>query len=196
MAKVELKEGINSYVTIEDADSYIESHFLDNSPEYKAWFSTELTEENKMRLLISSTTSIDNLFKFRGKKLNDAQILQFPRVFAISPFPASFPLLFISQYYDNGLIKGINTDDTSNGLNSAKEATIVNAVAGLIINPNLKVETNKRILSGITSKREGNVSASFDTNDQHSRYFMQGIYNIEAIRSIFKSWLADSVTSL
>lgn len=193
---VELKEGINSYVTLEEADNYIESHFLDNSPEYKAWFSNDFTEENKKRSLISSTSSIDNLFKFRGRKLSDAQILQFPRIFTISPFPATFPLLFISQTYDNTLIKGVNTSDTSNGLKSAKEATIVNAVAGLVINPNLKQETNKRVLSGITSKREGNVSASFDTSDIHTMYLMQGIYNIEAIRSIFKSWLADSIASL
>lgn len=191
-----LKEGINSYVTLEEADTYIESHYLDTSPEFTAWFSNGLTDENKERLLISSTSSIDNLFKFRGRKLNDAQSLQFPRIFTISPFPSIFPLLFVSQTHDNTLIKGSPSSETSNGLKSAKEATIVNAVSGLILNPKLKQETNKRVLSGITSKREGNVSASFDTSDVHTSYLMQGIYNIESIRSIFKSWLADSIVSL
>ena len=195
MATVELKLNINSYVTVEEADDYINTHYSDESPEYEKWFNSGLSDENKKRALINSTSSIDNLLRFKGAKLNNAQSLQFPRRFNISTFPIIYPLLYVSQQYDNTLVSGVSPDG-SNGLNQAKEATIVNAIAGIIINPKLISEVNKRVLSGITSKSEGSVSASFDTSDEHTRYLQQGIYNIEKIRSIFKSWLSGSMVSL
>lgn len=192
---IDLKVGINSYVSLEEANTYIQEHYPDFSPEYTSWFNSGISEDNKKALLISSTSNIDNLLRFRGRKCNVSQALQFPRVFSITNYPVMLPILFYSQYYDNTLISGGSSDD-SNGLPQAKEATIVNTVAGMILNPKLKEETNIRVLSGLTSKREGNISATFDSSDENTQYLMQGIYNIHQIRSIFKSWLSSSITSL
>ena len=66
------KTNSNTYISQADADTYIEKHL------YGTDFSGA-TSGNKDIALMMATRLIDNYFKFEGRKVNDTQILEFPR---------------------------------------------------------------------------------------------------------------------
>ncbi len=63
-------EFVNSYVTLEEADDYLNLIFTD-------W--DELTEAVKLKHLLSGTRYIEREFSFVGEKKRDVQALSFPR---------------------------------------------------------------------------------------------------------------------
>lgn len=67
-------EGANSYVSLDEADTYFETH-----PYYSANWS-DLNDDQKESFLIYATTTIENLFTWKGYASNLAQPLGWPRV--------------------------------------------------------------------------------------------------------------------
>ena len=68
----------NTYVSIDEANSYISSHYLSSDELRLKW--EETSEEDKEILLINACENIETL-KFIGRKYNKNQELSFPRNF-------------------------------------------------------------------------------------------------------------------
>lgn len=69
---ITLTENENTFISLEDAESYLETRL-----NIANW--TNATEEDKKKALIQATLKIDNAFPFVGFKQNNEQALQFPR---------------------------------------------------------------------------------------------------------------------
>ena len=79
-----LELNINTYVSIDEANSYISSHYLSSDELRLKW--EETSEEDKEILLINACENIERL-KFIGCKYNKNQELSFPRNYSdIIPF--------------------------------------------------------------------------------------------------------------
>lgn len=89
-------KGTNSYVSLEEANAYFESH-VDNSE----WFN--LAALTKERLLITSTRILDNL-SWTGSAVSQSQPLAFPRVIS---------------YFDPRVGAVVSTADTPTRISSA-----------------------------------------------------------------------------
>lgn len=184
---VELTVGINSYCTIEEADNYVNSHFSENSPEYKAWFAETLSVDEKARALIRSQAALHNL-KYTGAKLKRGQALDFPRKKTVMPGFIMLPV--VPQTYDYRLIDGGFGD---NGLRAAMEAQIENAVVMLAIGQCSAVQTKKRQLSGLRSKRADDISENYDNSSDVMFDVQTGLYAKEMVEAKLKAWLTSSV---
>ena len=184
---VELTVGINSYCTIDEADKYVDSHFSENSPEYKAWFSDSISADEKARALIRSQAALHNP-KYTGAKLKRGQALDFPRKKVVMPGFMMLPV--IPQSYDYRLIDGGFGD---NGLKAATEAQIENAVVMLAIGQSSAVQTKKRQLSGLRSKRADDISENYDNSSAVMFDVQTGLYAKEMVEAKLKAWLTSSV---
>lgn len=184
---VDLVKGINSYCTLAEADQYVNSHFSEGSPEFKAWFAEDLSDDEKARALIRSQAALHNL-KYTGAKLKRGQALDFPRKRAA--FPGVFFIPITPQDYDYRLIDGGFGD---NGLKAAFEAQVENAVVMLAIGQCSAVQTKKRQLSGLRSKRADDISESYDNSSSTMFDVQTGLYAKEMVEAKLKSWLTSSV---
>lgn len=184
---VDLTVGINTYCTIEQATDYINSHFSENSPEYKAWFNEEVSDDEKARALIRSTAALHNL-KYTGAKLKRGQALDFPRRKVVMPGMYMIPMT--PQNYDYRLVDGGFGD---NGLQAAMEAQIENAVVMLAIGQCSAVQTKKRQLSGLRSKRADDISENYDNNASVMFDVQTGLYAKEMVEAKLKAWLTSAV---
>lgn len=72
-----LEPGVNTYVTVAQADSYIISHYRSNNKDRQRW--TAFEEEDKEILLLNACTQIEQL-PFPGRKAGRDQELAFPRL--------------------------------------------------------------------------------------------------------------------
>jgi len=187
---LELVVNYNSYVTLEEADEYVQSHYLSTSPEYKAWFNDSLSREDKIRSLIASARALNNL-RYKGRKKVPGQKLAFPRVF--NTFPGHLYLPFVSQYMDSSLLEGVGGSD---GLEAAKEAQIVNSVAHLTLSPNIVTSVTERTVQGILYSKAGSAAESYESSLDRSGNLMKGIYNQDKVFYILNAWLTDSVFTL
>lgn len=71
-----LEVGVNSYVTIEEADLYVSTFYRVGDQSRDEWFS--LDEEDKTALLLQATLAIEHL-PIPGRKSKSSQTLMFPR---------------------------------------------------------------------------------------------------------------------
>jgi len=69
--------GIDTYVTVAEADEYISTHYRSNSKDRKRW--NELETEDKEVLLVNACTELETL-PFQGRKAVVDQPLSFPRL--------------------------------------------------------------------------------------------------------------------
>lgn len=184
---VTLDVGINTYCTLDEAGEYIDSHFSEKSPEYKAWFSDELSDDERARALIRSQAALHNL-KYTGAKLKRGQALDFPRRKMVMPGMLMLPV--IPQNYDYRLIDGFNGDD---GLQAAKEAQIENAVVMVAIGQCSAVQTKKRQLSGLRSKKADDISETYDSSSDVMFDVQTGLYAKEMVEAKLKAWLTSAV---
>lgn len=185
-----IKVNINSYVTLDEADTYVRENYLSSSPEYVNWLGDNVKNTDKMAALISSAKVL-NRYKYKGAKVIYGQPLAFPR--RDIAYPGLVPLLFRSQTYDNTLIDSTYGSD---GLELAKEAQIVNAVAMLSVNQSLVTEVRERRFSGIVSEKVGSVSRAYDSDNDSSSKLISGVYAKERIEDILMPWLRGSVCTL
>ena len=74
-----LTVGVNSYMSLEEADAIIENELLDSDEEYTLWNS--LSDKNKEKLIVRGTRTVDAI-PFRGVKYNISKVgeLQWPRL--------------------------------------------------------------------------------------------------------------------
>ena len=86
---LEIKEGINSFCSLEFAEDYMSSDYTWGS----SWDS--LTSPSKARLLITSTNFLNKLI-YKGTKSNKTQPLAFPRKFDLT----SVSYAYFNDYYD------------------------------------------------------------------------------------------------
>lgn len=72
-----IKIGINSYMSLDEANEIIEEELLSNDSDLIAW--KALSDTDKEKLVIIGTRLVDKL-PFLGIKYNDKVVLQWPRV--------------------------------------------------------------------------------------------------------------------
>ena len=179
----------NSYVSLEEANDYVNSHYVSDDEYRVKWGS--LSDEDKKIWLIRSTQALDNL-KYVGRPKGN-QRLQFPRVVSYGMY-GYVPVLFVSQYYDNGLISGNGPLGDENGMQAIKKATIENAIAGANLNT-LVQSTRVANIQGLTAMKAGNVSKSYNRNNKATVNGERDIYT-DKIYSILVDWLQSSHFSL
>lgn len=182
-----LQIGLDSYVTLEEANRIIEENNLSTSELVVKWNS--LLESDKEVMLRTSCRDINNL-KFAGRRKGTGQLLEFPRVMS---YPTGYGTrLFIGQFTDNGLIDGEFSED--GGLREAKAAQVENALyhAYLDTTVNTQVGINIR---GLSSKKAGPISESYNTNNKYNADAQRGIYTTK-VYSILTPWLNEARMSL
>lgn len=186
-----LKVGIDSYVTLEEAQAIAASTSLSTDKAYQKWL--ELSDGDKEVLLRNSCRDINSL-KFNGRRKNLSQLLEFPRTDVT--VPGIGYRMFIGQFADNGLYSSGSSDG---GLASVKQAQVINAVYAGYYN-DLTTEQIGINIQGITSKRAGPISETYNRSN-NGRYStasnedaLMGIYTTK-VYSILRPWLTDSYIS-
>lgn len=176
-----LKVGVDSYVTLEEAENIIDFSSVSSDEAYIKW--SELSDRDKEVLLRNSCRDLNNL-KYSGRKARASQNLAFPRV---DSYTCGIGYrLFIGQLYDNGLVSGNSTDG---GLSLAKQAQVVNALYGCIYSD---LATNQIAVSiqGLTSKKAGPIAETYK-RDRTSEDALMGIYT-KKVYSLLRPWINDS----
>lgn len=102
--------GEDSYVTVEEATSYIQQYYTSKDERRLAW--EALTEEDKEVFLRKATRQID-LLPLQGVKLDTDQKLQFPRLLAVKYLDGYFPGAY-----------SVKIDDSPDIPDEVKRATI------------------------------------------------------------------------
>lgn len=186
----ELQVNINSYVSLEEAENYIQTFYTSTSAERVKWGA--LTEDDKKIVLLSSARALNNL-RYKGQKKIKGQPLAFPRKYQVVGFGLGY-VPYTSQYIDNSLYEG--AFGSGDGLAAAKEAQIVNAVTGVAMDSDIITDVLERSVAGIKSKSAGRMSESYDNDTNRASNLSIGIYNMDKVRNILNCWLSDSVFSL
>ena len=178
-----LNIGVDSYVTLEEAENLISNNHLSTSELRLKW--DELDNSDKEVLLRTSCRDINNL-KFNGRRAKVGQLLEFPRVLQ---FPVGYGYrLFIGQFQDNGLIDGEGADD--GGLQAAKEAQVENAIYHAFVDDDVNTQLGINI-KGITSKKAGPIAETYNINNKYNNNALRGIYT-DKVYTILNAWICDS----
>lgn len=72
--------GVDTYIDVAGADSYVQSHYLSTSPERVAW---EALEEGDKEVLLRNSASAIDALPFVGRKADPKQQMSFPRIVEI-----------------------------------------------------------------------------------------------------------------
>ena len=184
-----LNVGVDSYVSLEDANAYIESHYTSSNKFRTAW--SNMSDSDKEALLRSSTQAIDTL-KFNGRKRLYNQVLQFPRVLASNIYYGMAINGEVNQYAD--LSCSPVNDSYEGGLKLVKQAVIENSLAASTLEKNVNNQMESAIL-GITSKRIGPIAETYNRQTTEARGARRGIYS-DKVYSLLAPWLSDSFMSL
>lgn len=72
-----LTVGTDTYVSVSEADEYVNSHYLSNSTDKTTW---NALSENDKEILLRNACAIIEAQAFNGKKLDNNQTLSFPRI--------------------------------------------------------------------------------------------------------------------
>lgn len=178
-----LTVGVDSYVSVEEANRIAAETYLSNNEILVKW--KALSDSDKEVLLRTSCRDINNL-KFDGVKQSVGQILAFPRRYT-HPVGIGYAL-YISQYRDNSLFGSGDIND--GGLNVAKLAQVENALYHNLLDGAVTKQAGINI-QGLTSKHAGPISESYDLNNRYNRNALRGIYT-DKVYSILVDWLCDS----
>lgn len=184
-----LTVGVDTYISLEDAEILIAKTSLSSDPAYKKW--TELTNADKEVLLRNSCRAINNL-KFNGRREKVGQIMEFPRV---DDRPCGIGYrLYIGQFYDNGLEEGDTNGD--GGISLVKEAQCVNAVYAGYYN-DLATNQIGINIQGLTSKKAGPIAETYNRSGNNKNGMvsdgdaLKGIFSPK-VYALLTPWLADS----
>lgn len=74
---MELVVGVNSYMTVEEADSIVNDVFFDDDDDAKLW--TSMTDNNKQKIILAGTRLINRL-PFLGQQYPGFDRLPWPRL--------------------------------------------------------------------------------------------------------------------
>lgn len=181
-----LQVGIDSYVSLEEANKIVEENFTSDSTLFKKW--SDISDSDKEVLLRQSTLSIDRL-KLQGEKLRYGQKLQFPRKHR---YIAGYGWrLFIGQFQDNGLIDG---SGENNGLNEVAMAEVVNAVYAASYS-SIVSDTLVNNIQGLTAKKAGPISENYGRNTPENSGALIGIYTRQ-VYTILIDWVDGTYIAL
>lgn len=187
-----LNVGKDSYVTLAEANEFIEKNYIQNDAYRVKW--AALSDTDKEALLRASTAAIDQL-KFVGMKRQWGQTLAFPRICMTSMVGSRYGTDGVhpaNQYYDTGLW---DTDTwTDGGLAAVKKATIDNALAAASLTADVQSNVVNGI-KGLKSKSVGPIREEYDGNARESRAAKRGIYS-QMVYAHLSCWLADSFLSI
>lgn len=176
---MELQIEINTYATVEEADNYIASHYLSSNTARQTW--EALSTEDKTSALLRSCVSL-NALKYRGRRKNAGQKLEFPRTNTQGVAGVYYQQIF-NPYFDQGL-SGYSAT-SSDGLDKAIMAQIENALWYVALDPQV-TDGAKIAIRGLTSKKAGPISESYG---QTSVQAQEGIYTRQ-VYSILSEWLS------
>lgn len=180
-----LEVGLDSYVTLQEAENILESVCTSNDSAYIKW--NELSDSDKEVLLRNSCRDINSL-KFTGKRQNLGQKLEFPRV---NQLPCGIGYsLYISQFTDNVLA---GAGSSNNGLAEVRQAQCINAVYAAMYS-DLTDQTIGMNIQGLTSKKAGPIAETYNRNNRSSEDALMGIYT-KKVYSILRCWINDSRVS-
>ena len=168
-----LTVGVDSYVSLEDAETLAANTMLSSDKAYKFW--SELSDSDKEVLLRNSCRSIDNL-KFDGRRQKASQVLEFPRVHQM-PSGLGYRL-YIGQLYDNGLY---SSQDGDGGISLVRQAQVINAVYAGYYNELAEKQIAINI-QGLTSRKTGPISETYNRN-RNGAY--SSVSDDDALRGIF-----------
>lgn len=175
--------GVDSYVTLEQAESIISDSHISTSDLVIKWNS--LSDADKEVMLKTSCRDINNL-KFDGRREVIGQKLEFPRVLT---YPTGYGYrLFVGQFVDNGLVDGDYSSD--GGLSFVKQAQVENAIYHSYLDDTVNKQAGVNI-KGITSKKAGPISESYNINNKYNKDALRGIYT-DKVYSLLTPWLNDS----
>lgn len=177
-----LQVGIDSYVSLQEAENILGSICTSNDSAYVKW--NELSDSDKEVLLRNSCRDI-NALRFVGKRKNLGQKLEFPRVNSM-PVGIGYSL-YISQFQDNVLY---NNGGGIDGLAEARQAQCINAVYAAMYS-NLADETIGMNIQGLTSKKAGPIAETYNRNNRNSEDALMGIYT-KKVYTILRCWINDS----
>lgn len=183
-----LSVGTDSYVTLAEAEELISSYFTSSDGTRKVWNNT--SSADKEVALRKSCRAINNLEKsFSGRRKNSGQTMAFPRVKTV--IAGVYALPFVSQIHDNWIDQSAYASD---GIQEAKLAQVVNAVYSLSLAGarDSALDVNVR---GLTSRRVGPTSETYNTKNQYSSDIMIGIYTKE-VYAILNAWVGGTRYSL
>lgn len=177
-----LNVGVDSYVSLEEAEELAAATNLSTDPAYVKWLT--LSDGDKEVLLRTSCRDIDCL-KFDGRKKSFTQKLQFPRV--QSRVSGIGYRLFIGQFWDNGLdtVGGLD-----GGISAVKQAQVMNAVYAGYYNELVTDQIGTNI-QGLTSKKAGPIQESYGKITNDNADAMIGIYT-KKVYSILNAWLSSA----
>lgn len=177
-----LEVGIDSYVTLQEAENIIEKICTSSDKAYSKW--QEISDSDKEVLLRNSCRDI-NALKFDGRRANMGQTLEFPRV---NQMPCGIGFrLYIGQFSDNGLGDGSNA---GGGLPEARQAQCINAVYASLYS-DMADDVIGLNIQGLTSKKAGPIAETYNRNNSSSNDALYGIYT-KKVYSILRCWLNDS----
>lgn len=175
--------GTDSYVTLEEADVLVADNHLSTSDIRIKWDTLSISDKEIM--LRTSCRDINNL-KFDGRRERVGQKLEFPRILT---YPTGYGYrMFIGQLGDNGLIDGDYSND--GGLSFVKKAQVENAVYHSYLDDTVNKQVGINI-KGITSKKAGPISESYNINNRYNKDALRGIYT-DKVYSLLNPWLNDS----
>lgn len=177
-----LTVGVDSYVTLEEAEEIISGSLLSTDEANKSW--QGLSDSDKEVLLRTSCRDIDNL-KFSGRRKNLGQRLEFPRT--TSTVAGIGYRLFIGQFQDNGLYSGGTADG---GIHLVKQAQVINAAYAGLFNKEA-TDLVKSSIQGLTSKKAGPIAETYNRNGQDTKDALIGIYT-QKVYSLLTPWLGGS----
>ena len=185
-----LTVGVDTYISLEDAEILIANTSLSSDPAYKKW--TELTNSDKEVLLRNSCRAINNM-TFTGRRATEAQYpMEFPRV-EDRPCGIGYRL-YIGQFYDNGLEEGDTNGD--GGISLVKEAQCVNAVYAGYYN-DLATNQIGINIQGLTSKKAGPIAETYNRSGNNKNGMvsdgdaLKGIFSPK-VYALLKPWLNES----
>ena len=184
--------GNDSFVSVEDADKYVNETYTDTNAYRKKW--SALTTENKEILLRRSTKALNRL-KYVGRTKRHNQKLAFPRVMNYGVGGVVYAP-WVSQYHDNQLISNGGPSGDPDGMIAIAEATIENAL-GIAFYDNVQTDVNELNIRGLirTSEKIGSSSETYSSNGSGTNKITSDIFN-NKIYSILNYWLISAHVSL
>lgn len=177
-----LTVGVDSYVTLEEAELYITNNYVSNSKVKEKW--NGLSNADKEALLRASCKSL-NAIRYDGVKLRVSQPLAFPRKIT-APVGIGYAL-YTSQFVDNSLFSSGGCGD---GLKEASEAQIENAIYQGYLGGVVEEQAGVNI-KGIVAKKAGPIAESYNINNRYNRNALRGIYT-DKVYALLRDWICDS----
>lgn len=185
-----LEVGVDTFISVEDADKYISDNYKDKPSFFDKWNS--LTVDQKESCLRRNTQVLNRL-KFTGRELNYAQPLKFPRTYE-SAVGGYIWIPYISQFKDNQHIPSNGNSYDPDGMRAIGRATAINALYDAYYSNTVDSVLTESI-KGLTSKKAGSIAESYSRNTAKMYDIEAGIYSVQVYKEL-QDWLVSSRLSM